>query len=352
MASCWRAMKAQGAFEPKIVCLRELRGDRSAPPFGAEVTAGLDVTYLSEAEANSWSQVAERIASIDPAGVVVAGWKFRGYAALFRSAAHQSLSLVLGCDNPYRGDWRQRLGYWRVRPLLQRADRIAVPGKRGAALMDFWRVPASKVFRGLYGVDDQAWDPCGGLRRGLPDWPRRFLFVGRLDERKGVDLLLAAYARYRQQVADPWELRLVGCGPLDQAPAGQAGVTHLPYVAPRDLPREMVAAGAFVLASRYDAWPLAIVEAAAAGLPIIASDACGSSDELVTSQENGLIVPSGSVSDLGEALIWFDQHADVLPRWGDVSRVKAAPYSASRWARTWGDQLAQTIQQRAPKTEG
>ena len=81
-------------------------------------------------------------------------------------------------------------------------------------------------------------------------------------------MLLAAYARYRGRVPDPWPLTCCGKGELKGALAGAAGVEELGFVQPGDLRDVLARAGAFVLASRFDLAPHALhgaVEVSVAG---------------------------------------------------------------------------------------
>src|ERR1035441_5888237 len=104
--------------------------------------------------------------------------------------------------------------------------------------------------------------------------------------------LLAALAALRAQ---PWELDLVGAGPLEMemrdlaSELGLGGrVRFLGYVA--DPAPVLAGAQLFVLSSRSEAFPRSVLEALRAGLPVVAS-AVGGIGEAVTDGVNGLLVP-------------------------------------------------------------
>src|SRR5439155_17141973 len=91
------------------------------------------------------------------------------------------------------------------------------------------------------------------------------LYVGRLDDEKGVDLLL------RAAVSLPATVAVVGKGPEEHAlrEIATSNVRFEGWV-PRDgLPRWYAAADIFVLPSRSDQWGMVLNEAAAAGLPLV-----------------------------------------------------------------------------------
>jgi glycosyltransferase involved in cell wall biosynthesis len=96
--------------------------------------------------------------------------------------------------------------------------------------------------------------------------------------------------------------------------------------------KALVQAGVFVLPSTYDPWPLALVEAAGSGLPIICSEACGSSVELVRHLHNGWLSATGDSQSLAAAMVAAHRSHGCLATIGARSLPMAAAYSAERWA--------------------
>lgn len=125
---------------------------------------------------------------------------------------------------------------------------------------------------------------------GIPAGARVLVSVGRLHPQKGYDLLIEAIAPL---LADQpgWQLLIVGEGParfdLERQirEAGLEGRIHLPGYRD-DVPSILAAADAFVLASRWEGMPNAVLEAMAAGLPVVATDVEGI-DELIVDRADG-----------------------------------------------------------------
>jgi glycosyltransferase involved in cell wall biosynthesis len=159
-----------------------------------------------------------------------------------------------------------------------------------------------------------------------------FLFVGRYVVEKGIDTLLEAYRSYREQVTDPWGLRCAGAGPLRELLKG-SGVDDLGFVQPDELPSIMAAAAAFVLPSRFEPWGVVAHEAAASGLPLILSDACGAGVHLLRPLHNGYSVAAGSVVELVRAMVAMH---GLLPsqrrNFGHASWELSKQYTPERWA--------------------
>ncbi len=165
---------------------------------------------------------------------------------------------------------------------------------------------------------------------------RAFLFLGGLDHRKGIDLLLRAFARLP---STRYKLLLVG---NDRSGGEFARLSSSLGIAdrvlfrgpmpPRDLPSAIRAAHVLVLPSRFDGWGVTLNEAASGGLALIGSDECGASDHLIRRGDNGFVVRAGSVDSLAQALGAYVEDPDLAARHGAVSRVIFEDYTPRRAA--------------------
>jgi glycosyltransferase involved in cell wall biosynthesis len=204
---------------------------------------------------------------------------------------------------PIRDAYQAMLG--RCRQQWRDFDVAFVPGyaaTRYARLIGFAQ---ERIAAGLYTCDTDLYRPIGVQRHSGVDrepWPRVFLYVGQLIERKGVDVLLEAYCRYRQLVSDPWDLWCAGDGPLRPMLDGREGVKMMGFLDPPLCARTMREAGALIVPSRWDHWGVVVHEATCAGLPVLASRRCNASVELVEHGYNGFIFPVESSSRLAAAL--------------------------------------------------
>ena len=160
----------------------------------------------------------------------------------------------------------------------------------------------------------EAGPKAGTAKAARRDGP--FLFVGRLTTDKGVDLLLDSWAG----ATDMPRIEVVGDGPLaDQVAASAASNGRV--VATGRLDRDevrdrMLAAPALVFPSRwYEGQPMTIVEAFAAGLPVIAAS-IGSLPELVEDGVTGLLFEAGDRTGLRRAVAWAVAHPADMRRMG------------------------------------
>jgi glycosyltransferase involved in cell wall biosynthesis len=204
--------------------------------------------------------------------------------------------------HPSRVVRRVQRAVYRVagRPLLRRAATVMVVNATVADFVHRHGVRPGGVTQFANGVDSALFRPVGsaadrvGLRRrlGLPTDRPLVLFVGRLVEKKGYDLLLRA--------ADPaYDLVFAGDGSGGHRLGGRPGVHHLGALPPAELADVYRACDVFALPSESEGFPLTVQEAMASGLPVVTTD------------------------DPGYAPYGLDrEHVTLLPR--DAGRLRAA----------------------------
>lgn len=180
------------------------------------------------------------------------------------------------------------------------------------------------------GVDDRSFTP----RASRPEGPITMICVGRLIERKGQHHLLQAFAQLRARHAEPLRLSFVGTGDAEDRLKGLAAslgiaddVTFHGFVAREAMPAIYHAADLFVLPSQSEGMSIALLEAMAAGLPVVVSDTGGTS-ELVRADQNGQIVPWADVPALVAAL---ERMLTLRDRWGAMGAASRATALRFRW---------------------
>ncbi len=330
MAACWRALTENSDLKLFVIAFQA----KTETAFADQLMADIPCRLLNLSERNDSNLIQSLVLQQQPDILVLPGWFHTPYRHLATLPQLQSIPLVMGMDTPWQGTIKQRLAPYILGRLLRRMARVVVTGERS------WQyarrlVTPSIIRRGLYGVDTATLAPLWADRQAT--WPQRFLFMGRYAPVKGLDTLINAYQRYRQHSTNPWPLVCCGQGPLAHSLLHQPGIIDCGFLQPPQLLAQLGQTGALVLPSHFDPWPLALVEAAAAGLPIICTDACGSAVEIVRSGYNGRMVPPQDVESLAQALWAIEQNHPQLPTWGLRSQQLAAPFSAQAWADRWHD---------------
>ena len=242
--------------------------------------------------------------------------------------------------------WGERLGrggalHAALAAPLHRAGGIAAIGT--FAEQDYReRFPEPRLFRIPYYCDLAAF--FAAPRRVRDDGRVVFFFCGQMIARKGVDLLLAAFAR----LGDRARLLLVGreaelpalLAPLP--PEVRERCVYAGFQPPEELPRFFAQADVFVLPSRYDGWGVVVNQALGAGLPVICSDMVGAGHDLVEDGVNGLKFRAGDTDSLAEKMARLVREPEVIEKWGASSRTKARDWTPEAGAAKWVEAL-QTI---------
>lgn len=218
----------------------------------------------------------------------------------FALAGLKRTALVARVSNPLAGRLRRGL----LRVLFSQVDGFAaVSGQIRDQLVQLCPDGEARVHVVRNPVVDLA-------RPSLPRPLRRrrspeILGVGRMVRQKGFDLLIEAFARVAQ--ARPARLTLIGDGPERarlEALVYELGLTErVTFAGARPDPAGAMAdADLFVLASRYEGMPGALIEAMAEGCPVVAAD-CPSAREVLAGGRFGPLAPIDDPPALAEAML-------------------------------------------------
>lgn len=147
----------------------------------------------------------------------------------------------------------------------------------------------------------------------MPDWRTRKggLFVGRLSDEKGLEVLIGAAMRSRtmsSQAPDYPAIRIIGAGPLENIVRQAFGNGYLGRLSPADV-FDTLHSTLFLVAPStcYETFGLAAVEAFSCGVPVIASRH-GGLGELIKDGSTGLLFEPGNPIDLAAKIAWANTH--------------------------------------------
>jgi glycosyltransferase involved in cell wall biosynthesis len=295
--------------------------------FHSEVLPGRDLTV-----AGRWLvlNAGVRRALHDADAVIVGGWNQPafwtaiGWARLVRRPAIAWVESTLSDARPGSTAWAKRM-------LAGACTSFVVPGSAAASYVRTL-APGKGVAVAPNAVDGGLFssrtDDRNALRAELGLERCCVLYVGRLAPEKGVDVLLRAAEGIDATVV------LAGTGPEEARLRALAppGTRFLGHVDRDDLPAWYAASDVFVLPSLSEPWGMPLNEAAAAGLPLVATDAVGAAWELIEDGENGFRVPPGDVAALHGKLAELVGDEELRRAAGRRSRELAARFTPEAWA--------------------
>ena len=227
-------------------------------------------------------------------------------------------NFVLRGDHLSRNKWMlgpKRLAYrWLYRLAARRVDGfIAVSDEVKMAMIDHIGPIQDKITVICNGVDVRRYQRTTdkiSLRRqlGLAENARYIATVATFKEQKGHRYLIEAVSPLVSQFPD-LQLLWIGDGELKEelmALARDANIEgQVRFLGLRsDVPDLLAASDYFILPSLWEGLPMALIEAMASGLPVVATQVSGTNQVMIAGK-TGLLVPPGDSQQLSQAMIWL-----------------------------------------------
>ena len=207
-------------------------------------------------------------------------------------------------------------------PLALQSDRFVATNREIIQELIAVGVPADRITYLPNGVETDAIAMKADY--ALRD-PVRLIFVGRLHEQKGLDILFAAFRQLVRLYPDlNLRLQLLGDGPLREvlsSLARQLGIARqVDFVGmTRQVFEHLQQADIFILPSRAEGLSNALLEAMACGLPVVVSDIPANLD-VIENKWNGLTFAVGDPASLVKAVTSLLEHAELRERLGGMAR--------------------------------
>lgn len=205
---------------------------------------------------------------------------------------------------------------------------------------DFHRVMVGKESYPLWVMPNPIELPVeSGHRAG--ETQTRLLFLGRMDARKGSDRVLHAIAALPSEVRDRVRLYMAGDGEVDamRALAKELGlesqVDIRSWIGGAEKETWLREANVFILPSRAEGLPMAMLEAMAYGKALIVSPV-GGIPEFVTDGQEGILVPSEDISAIRDAIRLLTESPDMRAQMGRAARARIEPLSVERYSERLG----------------
>jgi glycosyltransferase involved in cell wall biosynthesis len=179
--------------------------------------------------------------------------------------------------------------------------------------------------------------PMGGPKADLS--AKTILAAGRVTPQKGFDLLIKAFAQVAPDHPD-WTLRILGRGDwlaeLQRLVAEHGIRGSVVFEGPsEDLGGEMSRASIYALSSRFEGFPLVLIEAMSKGMAVVAFDCPTGPADVIDDHRNGLLVPPKDVDAYAAALREMMDDEELRRRCGEAAVETAKEYEMERIGPSW-----------------
>lgn len=277
------------------------------------------------------SKLLNEIKKIDPQVIVCSGWIDKDYVNICREL-RPKIKTILALDNQFEKGLKPRLARERAKQLFKPAfDSAWVPGNPQVKYARKLGFKPNEIQTGFYTIDVEKWNQVNG-NKPEGDFPKRFVFVGRYMEFKGV---LELWEAFSQIDTKGWELYCAGNGDLFPMRRIHKGIHHVGFVQPIDLHKFVAQGGVFILPSHKEPWGVVMHEFAAAGYPIICTENVGAASAFLKDGVNGFVIKSNNIAELKDAMRnIIETPGQKLFEMGEESKRLASQVDIDAWVNT------------------
>lgn len=278
--------------------------------------SGIECLEKSELPGES---LIEKVKDFKPDLLFCSGWMDKDYLTIAKHF-RKEIPVLVGMDNPWFGNFKQRLASVLARPKLHRHFSHAwVAGEPQAKFARKLGFKGDKLLTGLYSADYKLYDKFYNetIEEKKKNFPKRFLYIGRYVEWKGINEMWDGFVKANAQNGNEWELLCIGTGELFEQRPELPNVKHIGFVQPKDFKQYLEATSVFVLPSKYEPWGVVAHEMAISGYPMIISEKVGASSAFLQENKNGILVNdvnSENMASAFSAMMTINQ-----PKWNEMS---------------------------------
>ena len=242
------------------------------------------------------------VEKINPDLIVCSGWIDKDYLKIVKPF-FKKIPTIISCDTHWRGDLKQQIARVLGRIFLKtRFSHAWVPGEAQFTYMEKLGFKPSQIHKNFYCCDLERFNTIYEENAMLKqnDFPKVFLYVGRYYEFKGISDLWNAFIQLQNENPNNWELWCLGKGSIE--PVVHPKIKHFGFVQPNDLNEIIKKSGVFILPSKFEPWGVVVQEYAAAGFPLILSDAVGAKEVFLEPNQNGYEYAANNIFELKNQL--------------------------------------------------
>ncbi len=283
----------------------------------------------------NYEELQKLMQNIQPEMIICSGWIDKEYLKLTKPY-FKKIPSVLTCDTHGKGSLKQYLALALSRFFLLRIFSDAwVPGEPQKTYVKKLGFKTKNIQLGFYSCDLPKFNTIYEEQKVLKKnaFPKRFIYVGRYYDFKGVSELWQAFMELQKDEPNEWELWCLGTGSVP--PVNHPKIKHFGFVQPKDLAPILKGCGVFILPSRFEPWGVVVQEMSAAGFPLLLSRAVGAKEAFLIENTNGYSFPANDSNSLKMQLKKIiNLSAEELLKMSENSHAQAQKINPQTWVKS------------------
>lgn len=283
----------------------------------------------------SFDELSSLLSSIDPSIIICSGWIDKDYLKLVKPY-YKKIPTVITLDTKWTGSLKQHAASVLSRAYItNRFSHIWVPGRSQSIYAKKLGFSEGQIRTGFYCCSLQKFNHLfeTQFKKKEKEFPKRFLYVGRYYDFKGVNEMWEAFVQLSDEVKHDWELWCLGSGTV--SPRQHPKIKHFGFVQPADLDPITEQCGVFILPSRFEPWGVVVQEYAASGFPLLLSREVGANESFLEEGKNGFLFDKEKPEGIKNALkkmLSLEHHQ--LAEMGRYSHRLAQKIDPVQWTNT------------------
>jgi glycosyltransferase involved in cell wall biosynthesis len=261
-----------------------------------------------------------KIKAYNPDGIIVYGWKHQSHFSVM-NYFHRKIPILFRGDSTTLDDslgfsFLSHFRYFFLKWVYAKVDYVLSPGTASDQYFLQSGLKPSQIVRAEHAIDNERFMTMSEIEENkllnlksslsINENEVVFLFAGKFIDKKNPLLLLEAFEKLKK-INGNVRLLLVGNGILENQIKERvsrlphqikSAIAIFPFQDQHQIKLLYRVANVFILPSKSETWGLSVNEALACSTPVIVSNKCGSSKDVVQDEVNGLIFESDNTQDL------------------------------------------------------
>lgn len=288
-----------------------------------------------EKDKYTFEELNQLIVTINPSIIICSGWIDKDYLKLVKPY-FKKIPTVITLDTKWTGSLKQHAASVLSRAYItNRFSHIWVPGKAQSLYASKLGFSNEQIRTGFYCCSLERFNQIYNIQfeKKEKNFPKRFLYVGRYYDFKGVNEMWEAFVQLSDEIQHEWELWCLGTGSVE--PRQHPKIKHFGFVQPADLAQITEQCGVFILPSRFEPWGVVVQEYAASGFPLLLSREVGANESFLEEGKNGFLFDKEKIEGIKNVfkkMLSLEHHQ--LTEMAKHSHLLAQKIDPVQWANT------------------